>query len=226
MQIRTYALLVALTALFVTTSTAQPKNYSIQNFIGIGGGLSIFDISTDNFQSTEANGWYIGASAYGDLPNKWYNISYSLQLSENKFDLSGRPSDDVAGDEAVRYKVFAGQIGFTFHLKVIGPTLTIDIGPQLQYNGKLEVDDESKESYFLNDYLALQADDITDINQFNVNAMGGLSLNLGRLVLRGQYIYGLTNMFNNLNSDSLNAPAGTDFKGNQSQFLVGAYFML
>ena len=226
MQKKTFVLLVALSVLFVTPSLAQPKNYSIQNFIGIGGGLSIFDINTDEFITTEGNGWYVGASADADLPNKWFNISYSLHLSENKFDLSGRVSDDVAGNESIRYKMFAAQLGFDFHVKLIGPTLTLDIGPRIQYNGNLELDDDSQESYFLNNFDSLQATDISEIGNFNLNAMGGVSLNLGRFKLRGQYIYGFTNMLNKLNSADLNVPAETDFKGNQSQFLFGAYFML
>lgn len=222
MKIRTCISLVVICHAFVTLSHAQPRNYDIQNFIGLGGGVTQFDIQTDNFTTSQSSGWFVSATAEGDLPNKWFNVSYSLTLSENKFDISGRLVDDVSGDETIRYKMFATQAGFSMHIKPIGPVITFDLGPQIQYNGKLVVDDEQKENYFLNPYDLLQAKEISDISQFNINAMGGVSLNLGRLKLRGQYVYGLTNMLNKLNSQNLNDGGGVDYRGNQSQLLFGA----
>lgn len=216
MQIKTFILLVVLSIGFVTVSSAQ-TNYNIRNGIGIGGGLTQYDIITDNFDTKKGSGWLIAGAASVDLPHKWYTVSYNIQVSENKLDISGRETDDVAGNEPIEYKVFAAQIGFNFHIKLIDQNLTIDLGPQLQYNGKLELQDDNQETFFINGYDNLQASDISDINQFNVNGVAGVSAGFGAFKLRAQYIYGFTNMLNKLNDQDLNVGTNASkFEGHQS----------
>ncbi|MBT8272873.1 MAG: hypothetical protein KJO77_03640 [Bacteroidia bacterium] len=224
MTIRTYIILVALTIGFVTLGFSQPQNYEIKNGFFIGGGLTQFDITTDNFQTKQGSGWMISSGIGAYLPHKWFDISYNIQLLQNKFEMSGRMTDDVAGDELIEYEMFAAQAGLIFHINVIGPYLTIDLGPQLQYNGELEVANGSQESYFLNGYDALGAMDIAEITQFNVNAMGGVSFGYGPIKARAQYIYGLTNTFEKLNGQNLNTGTPTKFKGNQSMLTFAAFF--
>ena len=48
-------LLVATMLCFVTKSFSQRKNYDIKNGFGIFGGLTQFDIITDNFETTKGN---------------------------------------------------------------------------------------------------------------------------------------------------------------------------
>jgi len=223
MQIKTYILLVALTMGFVTISHAQPKNYEIKNGLAIGGGLTQFDIISDNFETKKENGWLISAGIGAVLPHKWYNISYSIQLSENKIGLSGRTTDDVAGEEMIEYKLFMAQAGIFFHVKLIQSFLTLDLGPQLQYNGGLELSDSAQESYFINGYDALGAMDITDISPFNVNGMAGATAGFGAFKIRVQYIYGVTNIFRKLNDQNLETGSTEDFKGNQSMITFAAF---
>lgn len=217
MQIKTFIVLVALSIGFVTVGLAQPRDYNIKNGIGIGGGLTQFDIITDNFETKKGNGWMVAGVASVELPHKWYTVSYNIQISENKLEVSGRQTDDVAGNEALEYKVFAAQIGFNFHIKLIEQYLMIDIGPQLQFNGKLELTDDAQEGYFLNGYDMLQASDISDISQFNANGVAGISAGFSAFRLRLQYIYGFTNMFNKLNDQELPIGGNTEkFEGHQS----------
>ena len=49
MQIKAFIVLVALSIGFVTIGVAQPQNFNIRNGIGIGGGLTQYDIITDYF---------------------------------------------------------------------------------------------------------------------------------------------------------------------------------
>ncbi|MBT8266109.1 MAG: hypothetical protein KJP20_06160 [Bacteroidia bacterium] len=223
MQIRSYILLVALCICFVTKSHSQPRNYEIRNGIMLGGGLTQYDITSENFETKPGNGWFISAGLSGDLPHKWFNISYSMQLSENKVEFSGRMTDDVAGEEAVEYKLFAVQAGLVFHIKLIQSFFTLDLGPQLQYNSGLELTDDTQESYFLNGYDALGVMDITEISNFNINGMAGLTAGYGAFKLRAQYIYGVLNSFEKLNGQNLNTDGTTQFKGNQSMFTFGAF---
>src|SRR5690606_14185782 len=83
MKYKSLTLLVAVLLCFVTKSFSQRGNYRITNGIGIFGGITKFDIATDNFVTQQGNGFLGGFSATVDIPFKWYNISYDIQLSEN-----------------------------------------------------------------------------------------------------------------------------------------------
>ena len=132
-------LLVAFTIGFVTTIFAQHGSYKITNGFGIMGGITQYDIKTDNFNTKQGNGFIGGMSATVDIPNRWYNVSFGMQLSENHFDVSAVNPSLTSSIENVEYKLFAAQIALLMHVKVIDGYFTIDLGPMLQYNGKLEL---------------------------------------------------------------------------------------
>lgn len=213
-------LLVVFSTLFVTTILAQPENYTIRNGISIGGGLTQFNIKTNNFITEKSNSFTIGFAATVDLPHRWYTVSYGMQISENSFEISGRMTNDVAGNEMIKYKIKAAQLGFLFHGKVLGSYLTIDAGPQIQYNGNLELKDKQQEAYFINGYDDLSATDITDISKFNINGAVGLTAGIGFFKVRAQYIYGFLNIFDKLNTGN----STTTFKGNPETLAFTAMF--
>ena len=221
MQIRACLLLVLFPLLFVTKSIAQPENYVIKNAFMVGGGLTYFDMITDNFETQKNTGFIVSAGIGAPLPHKWYDVSYNFQILKNKFDIDGRISDDVTGNEWIEYEMFGVQAGLVFHINIIGSYLTLDVGPQLAYNSDLEVRDDVKENYFLNNYEMLQAKDITDVNNFNINGMAGVSAGFGPLKLRAQYIYGVLNTFDKLND----LEEGNDFKGNPNYITFTAFLL-
>lgn len=227
MQIRQFILFVAISIGFVTSSFSQRRGLvNISNGIGIGGGLTQFDVKTDNFQTKAGNGWIVGMAATLDLPHRWYTVSYGMQVTENNMDIMGR-STLVAAAEPMEYKLMAVQAQFLFHAKIAKDYLMIDAGPMLQYNGELELEDSSQENYFVDGYSVLMAQDISDISKFNVNASIGATAGFSRFKLRVQYIYGLTNMFNKLNDQNLDAtPSDKPFKGNQSMLAFMAFIYL
>lgn len=215
------SLLVAITLGFVTASYAQHKRYVIRNGIGLQGGVTQFDILTDNFKTKSQTGYIGGLTAWVDIPHKWYNVSYNIQLSENNVDIATTPINSNL-DQYVAFKLLTAQVSFLFHAKLIGNNLTLDIGPMLQYNGQLELKDESNESLIISGYNDLRTEDIEDITRFNVNGAVGISAGFGRFALRGQYIYGFTNLLGRLNDANLNVPNNERFKGNQSMFSLTA----
>ena len=221
MKNKQLTLLVALSMLFVTITQAQHKSFNIKNGFGIGGGISMFNIKTDNFTTTKGNGFVLALAATVDIPNRWYNVSYGMQISESTLEISGRMTDDVAGNEQIEYKLTAAQLGFFFHTKVIGNNFTIDAGPQLQYNGDLELKNTQQEGYYINGYDDLTAPDITEISRFNINGVFGATAGLGPLRLKAQYIYGFLNMFDKLND---NLDQNTTFKGNPETIILIAIF--
>jgi len=208
-------LLVAICIAFVTISYGQRKSYKIKNGIGLQGGITQFDILTDNFKTKASTGFIGGMSASVDLPHKWYNVSYNIQLSESKVDIDAFQLGSLS-NEFVEYKVFAADISFLLHVKLISNNLTLDVGPMLQYNSELELSDDDKEGYIVSGYDTLLTEDIRDITNFNVNGAVGLTLGVRRLFIRAQYIYGFTNMLGNLNKQDLNIGNSDKFKGNQS----------
>ena len=227
MKFKLSFLLVALTLCFVTTTYAQHTTYAIKNGIAIQGGITQFDINTDNFVTKKGNGFIGGMAATVDLPHKWYTVSYGMLLSENNLEVSGRITDDVVGNEMIEYKLMTVQIGFLFHAKDFGGILSLDLGPQIQYNAKLELKDSANETYFINGYDNLMAKDIYDISQFNANGVVGVSAGIGAFRVRAQYGYGLTNIFNKLNNSDLDTTGGkSKFKGNQQLLSLTAMITL
>ncbi|GAA4268771.1 hypothetical protein [Hyunsoonleella aestuarii] len=223
MKINSLILLVAITVGFVTKSFAQPRNYDITNGIGVFGGITKFDIQTDNFVTEQGNGFLFGMSATVDLPHRWYNMSYGMQLSENYIDISGRPDIVSSQQEFIEYKMFAAQLALLGHIKLIGSYLTIDVGPMLQYNGKLELENDNQENYYINNYTNLQANDIVEISRFNFNGLIGASVGYKFFRLKAQYIHGFTNILRKLEDESLDTIDGDErFEGNQSMLVFGA----
>lgn len=207
-------LLVVICFLFVTLSYAQ-RSIKIRNGIGLQGGVTQFDIITDNFETKANSGFIGGMSASVDLPHKWYNVSYNIQLSQNHIDINAQDLVNL-NDEFVEYKMFTADISFLLHIKLISNNITLDVGPMLQYNSELELNDEDKEGYLLKGYTNLLTEDIRDITNFNVNGTVGLTIGARRLYVRAQYIYGFTNMLGSLNKQELDAGNNNKFKGNQS----------
>jgi hypothetical protein len=205
--------LVAICMAFVTIGYAQ--KYRIENSIGLQGGITQFDILTDNFETKASSGFIVGMSASVDIPHRWYNVSYNIQLSENNIDINASPLGSLI-EEFVEYKMFTADISFLFHIKLISNNLTIDAGPMLQYNSELELKDSSKEGYIIKGYNNLLTEDIREISNFNANGTIGLSLGVRRLSLRAQYIYGFTNILGKLNDQNLDIGNNDKFKGNQS----------
>ena len=213
-------LLVALTICFVTKINAQHKNYDIKNGFGLFGGITQFDIITDNFETTQGNGWIGGMSATVDLPHRWYNVSYGMQLSENNIGILGRSSILDLTPEDIEYKLFTAQVALLFHIKLIGSYVTIDAGPMLQYNSNLELKDDRQENYLIENYTIVTAEDISPISHVNFNGAIGLSAGFSHFRLKAQYIYGFTNMLNKLNDEDFNDIEKKTFKGNQSMLAL------
>ena len=216
-------LLVAIMQCFVTKSFSQKGNYHITNGISLVGGITKFYITTDNFTTKQGDGFLGGLRATVDIPLKWYNISFGMQLSESTLGVSARPLPVIANSEFIDYKLFAAQVSMLLHIKVIPDYVTFNAGPMLQYNSKLELKDADKSNYFIDNYVNLTAEDISDISQFNFNGTVGASVGVKFFKLNAQYIYGFTNILNKLEGQSLDTTGGSSrFKGNQHMLVLGA----
>jgi hypothetical protein len=226
MQNKRINLLVALCIGFVTLLQGQHQTYNIVNGFGVQGGITKLDIITNNFKTQSNTGWLGGMSATVDIPNRWYNVSYSIQFSENNFDVFGRPDIIGANDEPIKLKMFTAQVALLANIKLIGSNVTLDAGPMIQYNSELELNNKNQADYILTNYDVLRAEEIKGINQFNVDGTVGLTAGFDSFKIKAQYIYGFTNIFNKLNKKDLDTSGSseTKFKGNQSMFAFTAMF--
>ncbi|XMO87921.1 hypothetical protein AAFN75_06425 [Algibacter sp. AS12] len=216
-------LLVALSICFVTKSFSQKGSYDIVNGIGIFGGVTKVNFNTDNFTTKEGDGFIGGLSATVDIPVKWYNMSYGLHFSESTISIMGRPTASSTTNEFIDYKLFAAQLALMMHVKLAGSYVTLDVGPMLQYNSRLEFEDKAQEGYFINNYDNLLAEDISNISQFNLNGAVGVTAGFKFVKLRAHYIYGATNILKKLEGENLDTTGGDSrFKGNMSMLVFGA----
>ncbi len=220
MQKKQFIVLVVFCIAFVTISQAQHKKYTIKNGIGLLGGLTQYDIKTDNFSTKSASGFIGGLTATVDIPHKWFTVSYGLHLSQNTLEVEGRSSLLATDVEMLEYDIMAAQLSFVLHVKLLSDNLTLDVGPQLQYNGKLELKSDSQEDFIINGYDSLLSQDISEVAPFNVNGLIGASAGIGNFKLRAMYSYGFTNILRTLNDEDLSTtPLSEDFKGNQSMMV-------
>jgi len=218
-------LLVACTLCFVTNSFSQKGDYDIINGFGIFGGMTKVNLATDNFTTTDGNGFIGGFSATVEIPHKWYNMSYGMHLSESTISILGRPTAASTANEFVDYKLFAAQLALMIHMKLAGSYVTFDLGPMVQYNSQLEFEDATQEGYFINNYDNLSAADISNISRFNLNGAAGLTAGFKFVKLRAHYIYSATNILKNLEREAIDTSGGdTRFKGNMSMVLFGVMF--
>ncbi|MDO5975406.1 hypothetical protein [Flavivirga jejuensis] len=219
-------LLVVIMTCFVTTNFAQKGNLRISNGFGINAAITKFDIATNNFVTKQGDGFLGGLSATVDIPHKPYNISFGMQLSESNIEILGRPTITSTEEAFIEYKIFAAQVTLLGHIKIIPDHFTIDLGPMLQYNSRLEFKNKDQKGYFVNNYTNLSAEDITTISQFNLNGAVGASAGIKNVKLKAQYVYGFTNILNKLNSQDVDPSGGnSSFKGNQNMLVFGVLFL-
>ena len=112
-----FILLVALTIGFVTKNFGQHTSYKIKNGFSLGGGITQFDIITDNFETKKGDGWIANMTATVDIPQKWFNVSYGMQLSENTISTTGFDLASTLLAQDVEYKIFTAQVQFLWHAK-------------------------------------------------------------------------------------------------------------
>jgi hypothetical protein len=130
---------------------------------------------------------------------------YAMQFSENNFSVatnSGFISEDT------NYKLSSVQVSLMLSYKIVENHLSVEFGPLLQINGKLNVE-KAQENNIISG-TTLLAKDIVDISQFNFYPVIGITAGVRHVRLNVSYQYGLNNMLGNLNSQNL----GVNFKGN------------
>lgn len=190
--------------ILISMTVFSQYEYRDSNRIGISFGVNQFTLNTNNFQTKPGTGWNGGLSMRGNYYDDW-DMVYAMQFSENNFSVttnSGFISEDT------NYKLSSAQVSLMLSYKIVENHLSVEFGPLLQINGKLNVEKDQQNNIISG--TTLLAKDIVDISQFNFYPVIGITAGVRHVRLNVSYQYGVNNMLGNLNKQSL----GINFKGN------------
>lgn len=198
-------LTLVLFLILVSVSAFSQYRYRDSNRIGISFGGNQFSLNTNNFEAKPDLGWNAGLSMRGNFYNNWEMV-YSMQFSENNFSVA--TINSFSDREDVAYKLASGQVALLASYVIIQSHLSIEFGPIVQVNGKLNLD-SSKENNVIYG-TTLLAKDIKAISNFNFYPTVGITFGVRHFRANVSYQYGVNNMLENLNNKNL----GVNFKGN------------
>ena len=220
-------LLFAGVLFFTFSSQAQRRLWDGEyNRLGLQGGVNHFNIMTDELQVTSKTSWTAGFNARASFYNNWQFV-YGINFYDFRVDIDGRQKiETTAATEAIEYNMIGVQGNFFASYKLIDHYLSIEAGPVVQVNGKMEAR-QDKELYYVGNYN-INATDLENVSTFNFNLAVGLSGGWESFKLWAQYQYGLNNFLKGLEDENLQEtdPSVPSFKGNMSIIAAGVTFYL
>ncbi|MDI5888998.1 outer membrane beta-barrel protein [Flavobacterium yafengii] len=190
---------------FISITAFSQYKYRDSNRIGISFGVNQFTLNTDNFQTKPELGWNAGLSMRGNFYNNW-DMVYNIQFSENNFSVA--TNTFTLAKEDVNYKLASAQVSLQVSYKLVENHLSIEFGPIVQVNGKLNIDNADENNVISG--TTLLAKDIREISNFNFYPTVGITFGVRHFRANVSYQYGVNNMLENLNNKNL----GINFKGN------------
>jgi len=216
MSLSKLSFLVILVCFAVTNLTAQ-RNYDSYNRIGVTGGITIFDINTDDLQTVSENGFTAGFTTRGPFYND-FDLIYGINFAGNKVGVKG---SNLLSTEEILYQFQAAQVTFLGSYNLIKHHLSVEFGPILNINGNLKLENDKFADYILEGYNTLRAEEIQNISRFNFHLAGGITTGFEGFKISGIYQYGVTNMLNKLNDQNLE---NDDFEGHSSTIVIAGTF--
>ena len=209
---------VTITCLFIEQLSAQ-RNYDEYNRMGLFGGLTLFDINTSDFVTEQGTGFAAGFTTRGSFRNN-FDLIYGISFYSTSLGIEG--STALGTDtQNISYSMSAAQVTFLGSYNIVKHHLSLEFGPVLQINSKMNLDSETREDYVLTGYNTLTAKDVQDISKVNFHVVGGITAGIESFRVFAQYQYGVTNTLNKLNDKNLEKD---DFEGHSSTITLGALF--
>jgi len=168
------------------------------NRIGISGGVTQTSLMTSSFNTAPAYGWIVGLAVRGNYYNNW-SASFGMQFTDSNFMIQTKaPNSSAIADSKV--KLSAVQVRLLASYNVVKDHVSLDIGPVLQVNGELGIEDSSK-SNVLTSAPSVKLEELSDISKVNGNLYLGATAGNRRVRLVVSYQYGFSNLLGNLNSN-------------------------
>ncbi len=200
--------------LFAVHHSFAQRNYDGYNFLGIQGGITFFDIQTDDLVTKQKEGFVAGFTTRGSFRND-FDLIYGLSFQSASVGVEG---SNILGDtQDIGYIIQGAQINFLGSYNIAVKHLSIEFGPIFDINGKMKLEHEEYEDYILTGYNALTAKDIQEISRFNVRLAAGITAGIEHFRIMAQYQYGVTNTLGKLNDQGLE---NQDFEGHTSTIVV------
>ena len=213
--------------LFSFEADAQRRMWNGEyNRLGLQVGANRFNIITDDLTVEPKISWTAGFTARASFYND-FQFVYGINFFDFNVDIQGRERIETPeASEMIPYNLIGVQLNFFGSYKLYDHYLSIEAGPVVQVNGKLEAR-QDKELWYVSTY-DVQAIDIEKISPFNVNLAVGLTGGFERAKFWVQYQHGINNMLNGLNDEGLQE-LDADFpkaKGNMSIIVAGITMFL
>lgn len=185
---------------FTFNMNAQKRYSDNYNRLGIQAGITHGGITSGNLNTSKKLSYMAGLTTRASFFNN-YLIIYGVNFFEFKTGISGREEIQSQNASEIEFKATGVQLNLFLGRKIFGEYLSLEAGPVLQINSKLIAEGQFKDQY-IEDY-SLQAKDLEDISKINLNLAANISAGIRDVKFWFQYQYGVTNIFNNLNSKEL-----------------------
>ncbi|MEH6408081.1 MAG: hypothetical protein V7767_12435 [Leeuwenhoekiella sp.] len=210
----------------VSQTYAQRNNQGDYNRLGLQGKYVLFNIETDNFNTSVKEGFAAGFTTRGGFYNN-FDLIFGIDLLQANLDITVESPESNAVKD-IEYKIMGAQVNVLASYLILGEYLTIEVGPVFMLNSKMELQDKAYENYIVDGYTTLRTQDIQEISKFNLNAHVGVTAGLKSLRANLSYQYGLLNTLAGLNNENKNSTVAKarDFKGNLSIISAGIIFYL
>ena len=207
-------------------SNAQGRWQGAYNRLGFKAGANHFNIATDGFSSEAATSWTAGFTTRSSFYNNFQYI-YGISFFDFRNEIAGRKTlEESAATEVLDYKMIGVQASFLGSFKLLDHHLSVEAGPVIQVNGKMEPG-EDQELWYVDNYDIL-ATDISKVSTFNFNLAFGISGGFEVLKFWAQYQYGLNNFLKGLNDEGLQGKDSSvpEFEGRISMLTAGVVVFL
>lgn len=194
--------------------------------LGLQAGANYFNIVTNDLDIAPKVSWTAGFTTRASFYNDFQFI-YGINFYDFKLDIDGREKVELTSpSQAIEYTMIGVQGNFFASYKLYEDYLSIEAGPVVQVNGKLDAR-QDKELWYLGNYN-IRAIDIEKVSTFNVNFALGVSGGFEKVKFWAQYQYGLNNILKGLEDEGLREKdAGfTNPKGHISMVAAGVTMFL
>lgn len=209
-------LFVAFSLLLFQQSFSQ-INFDSYNRLGLNGGITLFDISTSDFVTSQESGAMGGFTTRGSFYNN-FDLIFGINFVSNNIGIKGAKDGNT---QFIDYSLQAAQINFLASYNIIKHHLSLEFGPILNVNGKMKLNRSGFDDYIIDGYTTLRADEIQDISRINFHVTGGVTAGIENFRLSAAYQYGVNNMLNKLNDKELEK---TNFEGHSSSIVLMVVF--
>ena len=220
-------LLLIVSILFLAfNSQAQRRVWDGQYVrLGVQAGVNHFNISTSQLPVQPATSWTAGFTTRASFYNEFQFI-YGINFYDLNLKIDGREEIEATTLEPLDFNMIAVQGNFFGSYMLLDHYLSIEAGPVVQVNGKLDARQDI-EYYYLGNY-DIEAVEYEDVSAFNVNFAVGLSGGFETVKFWVQYQHGLNNIFKRLKDEDLQEidPDLPALRGNISMISGGVTMFL